>query len=125
LSRGFSDSRYGLELCIEAALASPVSVMGNPKPVRFVSKLLDDLEGLGTFVQIKRNWVVWIKKFFKALGDAAKGVMDNLGSMKAAGGLIALDSEGNMAMVFNTIGMYRAYITVDGTMEVRFYEMED
>lgn len=60
-----------------------------------------------------------------SVGDAAKGVMDNLGSMKAAGGLIALDSEGNMAMVFNTIGMYRAYITVDGTMEVRFYEMED
>lgn len=59
----------------------------------------------------------------KSVVVAANEVMEELGKMNAPGGLVALDAEGNAAMVFNTVGMYRAYITKDGKTEVRFYEM--
>lgn len=38
------------------------------------------------------------------------------------GGLIALDRAGNMAMPFNTAGMYRGAITADGKIEVSIYK---
>lgn len=37
------------------------------------------------------------------------------------GGVIAVDSKGNVAMPFNTEGMYRGFIREDGTMEVHIY----
>ena len=38
------------------------------------------------------------------------------------GGLIALDAEGNVAMPFNTPGMYRGYLKAGGEREIKFYE---
>src|SRR5690606_416444 len=38
------------------------------------------------------------------------------------GGLIAIDSQGNIAMPFNTEGMYRAYKTSAGNEEVSIYK---
>ena len=38
------------------------------------------------------------------------------------GGLIALDKDGNVAMPFNTPGMYRGYLKAGGEREIRFYE---
>lgn len=38
------------------------------------------------------------------------------------GGLIALDKNGNVAMPFNTAGMYRGYITKDGKITVKIYK---
>ena len=38
------------------------------------------------------------------------------------GGLIALDAKGNVAMPFNTPGMYRGYLKAGGEREVLFYE---
>jgi beta-aspartyl-peptidase (threonine type) len=38
------------------------------------------------------------------------------------GGLIALDAKGNVAMPFNTDGMYRGILTSDGKMKVWIYE---
>lgn len=37
------------------------------------------------------------------------------------GGLIAVDKDGNIAMPFNTAGMYRGYIRSDGRSEVKIY----
>ena len=37
------------------------------------------------------------------------------------GGLIAVDSEGNIAMPFNTEGMYRAFKTSEGKKEIGIY----
>jgi beta-aspartyl-peptidase (threonine type) len=37
------------------------------------------------------------------------------------GGLIAIDNQGNIAMPFNTEGMYRAALYADGTQEVLIY----
>lgn len=43
------------------------------------------------------------------LEESARITLEKLGGMNAAGGLIALDSEGNVVMEFNTAGMYRGY----------------
>ena len=37
------------------------------------------------------------------------------------GGLIAVDAEGNVAMTFNTEGMYRAFKTSEGKKEIGIY----
>jgi isoaspartyl peptidase/L-asparaginase-like protein (Ntn-hydrolase superfamily) len=38
------------------------------------------------------------------------------------GGVIVLAPDGTMAMPFTTSGMFRAYVTSDGTMEVRIFK---
>ncbi|MBK9271028.1 MAG: isoaspartyl peptidase/L-asparaginase [Saprospiraceae bacterium] len=48
-------------------------------------------------------------------------VHKELVAMGGDGGLIAIDSSGNICMPFNTEGMYRASIDVDGKMEVLIY----
>src|SRR5690606_18960728 len=40
------------------------------------------------------------------------------------GGVVALDRRGNLAFVFNTSGMYRAYATADGEIVVKIYADE-
>jgi len=40
---------------------------------------------------------------------------------KGLGGIVALDREGNVEMVFNTRGMYRGWVDQDGSLEVAIY----
>ena len=47
-----------------------------------------------------------------AAEEVVNGIVPKLGG---DGGAIALDREGNIAMPFNTSGMYRAWINPDGT----------
>ncbi|GGE51364.1 beta-aspartyl-peptidase (threonine type) [Pedobacter psychrotolerans] len=54
--------------------------------------------------------------------EASKIALDKVGKMGGDGGLIALDRKGNIAMPFNTEGMYRGAITVDGKIEVSIYK---
>ena len=42
-------------------------------------------------------------------------VMKRVPSLGGDGGIIALDAEGNMALTFNTSGMYRAWVRPDGS----------
>ena len=49
-------------------------------------------------------------------------VMKKLVERGGEGGLIALDRQGNIAMPFNSAGMYRGYIKADGTSEVLIYK---
>nr|WP_266369390.1 isoaspartyl peptidase/L-asparaginase [Tellurirhabdus rosea] len=49
-------------------------------------------------------------------------VMKKLVQRGGEGGVIALDRKGNIAMPFNSEGMYRGFIKADGTMEVRIYK---
>jgi len=53
---------------------------------------------------------------------ASKMALDKVGKMGGDGGLIALDKKGNIAMPFNTEGMYRGAITADGKIEVSIYK---
>ena len=53
--------------------------------------------------------------------QAAQIVIDKLGDMGADGGVIALDSNGNPAMIFNTPAMARAYKNSDDSTYVEIY----
>ncbi|MEE8334845.1 MAG: isoaspartyl peptidase/L-asparaginase [Candidatus Neomarinimicrobiota bacterium] len=55
---------------------------------------------------------------------AAQSVIDKLTERGGRGGLIALDSKGNLSMVFNTEGMYRGFIKQDGKPEIYIYGKE-
>ncbi|MBC6109672.1 isoaspartyl peptidase/L-asparaginase family protein [Pedobacter fastidiosus] len=57
-----------------------------------------------------------------SVADASKIVLDKVGKMGGDGGLIALDKKGNVAMPFNTEGMYRGTVTADGKIEVNIYK---
>lgn len=54
--------------------------------------------------------------------EAGKKVIKKVGDMGGDGGLIALDKNGNMAMPFNSEGMYRGTITKEGKIEIRIYK---
>lgn len=61
----------------------------------------------------------------QSLEEAAETViMDKIPEMGGTGGVVALDREGNIAMPFNTPGMYRGYIDTEGNMVVRIYRDE-
>ncbi len=48
-------------------------------------------------------------------------IMKKLKSQNAEGGIVAVDKDGNIAMTFNSAGMYRGYITSEGESEVLIY----
>lgn len=57
-----------------------------------------------------------------SLAQAAdRVIMEKLKAIGGDGGIIAVDKNGNVAMPFNTAGMYRGYITSDGSTEVLIY----
>lgn len=53
---------------------------------------------------------------------ADEAIYKKLTAAGGTGGLIALDAKGNMAMPFNTSGMYRGYIDVTGKKEVKIFK---
>jgi beta-aspartyl-peptidase (threonine type) len=55
------------------------------------------------------------------LADAAQTVIDKIGRLGGTGGLIAMDRAGNIALPFNTTGMYRASVDVAGASFVGIY----
>ena len=54
--------------------------------------------------------------------EAAEKVVDKLTELGGTGGVIALDKDGNIAMTFNTAGMYRGYINREGKAVVLIYK---
>lgn len=58
----------------------------------------------------------------KNISVAAQEVIDEIEKMGGDGGLIALDKNGNIAMPFNTAGMYRGAVTENGEIEVEIYK---
>ncbi|MFW5926667.1 MAG: isoaspartyl peptidase/L-asparaginase family protein [Wenzhouxiangella sp.] len=62
----------------------------------------------------------------QSLAEAADAVVnDVLVEAGADGGVIAIDAKGNIAMPFNTRGMYRATIDTDGQAEISIYRDDD
>lgn len=53
---------------------------------------------------------------------ATEAVMNDIGSLGGDGGLIALDKNGNVAMTFDTEGMYRGTVSEDGEIKVEIYK---
>lgn len=56
------------------------------------------------------------------LQEAAQETINFIGKLGGTGGLIALDQQGNIAMPFNTEGMYRGYIDTNKKMEIQMYK---
>jgi beta-aspartyl-peptidase (threonine type) len=54
--------------------------------------------------------------------EASKRVIAKMGKLGGDGGLIALDKNGQVAMEFNTAGMYRGTVTEDGKITVDIYK---
>jgi beta-aspartyl-peptidase (threonine type) len=58
-----------------------------------------------------------------ALKEATeKMILKRLPALGGDGGLIAVDREGNIALPFNTAGMYRGYIKKDGIKVIYIYK---
>jgi len=55
--------------------------------------------------------------------EAAQAAIDKVAEIGGpdSGGMIALDKDGNLAMPFNTTGMYRGYATADGEIVVAIF----
>ena len=61
-----------------------------------------------------------------ALAESADAVVNGvLVERGGEGGVIAVDAAGNIAMPFNTPGMYRAAIFADGTVEISIYRDDE
>lgn len=58
----------------------------------------------------------------QSLEKASTEVIDYLKERGGLGGVIGLDSEGNVSMPFNTIGMFRGYISLDGEPVIAMYK---
>ncbi|MEH6406202.1 MAG: isoaspartyl peptidase/L-asparaginase [Leeuwenhoekiella sp.] len=62
----------------------------------------------------------------KTLKEAAKAVIqDKLTKMGGTGGIVAMDKNGNIAMEFNTAGMYRAHMDAAGNLSIGIYAAEE
>ncbi|HJX25702.1 MAG TPA: isoaspartyl peptidase/L-asparaginase [Chthoniobacterales bacterium] len=55
------------------------------------------------------------------LRDAAQTALDRAKQLGGSGGLIAIDKNGEMALPFNTSGMYRGYVDPQGKFVVEIY----
>ncbi|MBC6696806.1 isoaspartyl peptidase/L-asparaginase family protein [Hymenobacter puniceus] len=56
------------------------------------------------------------------VAQAAQATIDKVAKMGGDGGLIALDRQGNLAMPFNSEGMYRGFIKADGKSQIQIYK---
>jgi beta-aspartyl-peptidase (threonine type) len=56
-----------------------------------------------------------------SLIEAANETIEHLRLIGGEGGLIAVDNLGNLALPFNSEGMYRAFITSDSKMSIEIY----
>ena len=60
-----------------------------------------------------------------SVSEAGEEVIRKQTETGGKGGLISLDAQGNVAMPFNTAGMYRGYITKDGNIYIFIYGLAD
>ena len=58
----------------------------------------------------------------KDVKTATQEVMLEIEKLGGDGGMIALDKNGNVAMTFNTEGMYRGTVTEDGEINIEIYK---
>jgi beta-aspartyl-peptidase (threonine type) len=56
-----------------------------------------------------------------SLHDASETALENAHKLGGDGGLIAVDRNGNIALPFNTSGMYRGYLAPDGKFVIDIY----
>lgn len=60
----------------------------------------------------------------KPVQEATQIVLDKIAKLGGEGGLIAIDKDGNLALPFNTSGMYRGYVDPNGKFVTEIYKQE-
>lgn len=65
--------------------------------------------------------VAWGVEGGQTLGQSAQSVIDRIGALGGDGGLIALGRDGQIAAPFNSQGMKRAWLGVDGAIGVEVF----
>ena len=60
----------------------------------------------------------------QSLGQAAEGVVAELGRVGGSGGLVAVGRDGSIALPFNCSGMYRGYVRGNGIAYTAIYDEE-
>lgn len=65
--------------------------------------------------------VAWRFRAGEPLTQAVQAVLDQIAAMGGDGGIIALDSEGRRADLFNSDGMKRAWLTTEGEIGVQVF----
>jgi L-asparaginase / beta-aspartyl-peptidase len=58
----------------------------------------------------------------KSVREATQIVLDKIAELGGTGGLIAIDRKGNIALPFNTSGMYRGYVDPNGKFIIEIYK---
>lgn len=58
----------------------------------------------------------------RSLEEAARETIDRLTSIGGEGGLVAVDSQGNVTLPFNSEGMYRASVSIDGIHSIAIFK---
>ena len=58
----------------------------------------------------------------KSMGEAAQNMIRKLSDMGGNGGIITMDSKGNISMPFNTAGMYRGFRKAGQAPEIFIYK---
>lgn len=56
------------------------------------------------------------------LQEAAQAALDKVKQLGGSGGLIAIDKNGNTALPFNTSGMYRGHVDLNGKFVIEIYK---
>jgi len=56
-----------------------------------------------------------------SLEDAARGTIERLSEINGEGGLVAVDTNGNITLPFNSEGMYRGFVSVSGEFITEIY----
>lgn len=54
--------------------------------------------------------------------SACREEIGKLSELGGTGGVIAIDANGNIAMEFNTSGMFRAYLKSNGEKEIAIFK---
>lgn len=57
-----------------------------------------------------------------SIADACKEEINKLSKLKGTGGVIGVDAKGNIAMEFNTSGMFRGYLKSSGERDVAIFK---
>src|SRR6202011_3664775 len=57
----------------------------------------------------------------KTLEEASLAVINKIGKLGGTGGMIAIDKNGKIALPFNTPGMYRGYVDLNGKFVTEIY----
>ncbi|WP_297087819.1 isoaspartyl peptidase/L-asparaginase [uncultured Draconibacterium sp.] len=60
-----------------------------------------------------------------SVGEACKKEIEKLSELNGTGGVIAVDAYGNVAMEFNTSGMFRGFIKSSGEKEIAIFNDEN